>query len=390
MALYLCPFACQISIWGTVSWGKLYSAELLLISAALLSIGLAFAVNAHSGDRIKENRPGLSLKETFNLYVQSVQRSDLKRLFGTVTSDDDFTFLTACGNMIDSRKGYYEFHEKWFEEKDWEMPVELLEVHEGEEIGFTVAMFRYRSRRPEGGWYHLDSYFTLIFRRQDEMWKVVADIGTPIVRYYTDKSDQIRYEPEQNFLLDIVGKRRTVREFRPDPVPEEHIMRILDAARSAPTSGNQQPWKFLVIRDRAKLDALKAEAFNWYIEILENSKTVEKAEIESIKPAIRKRMDSILSAPVHVAVLVDSKSEYPDYNIYDGTLAAGYLMIAARALGYGTGFFTSYFPGDKMKRFFNIPEQYELICFTPIGIPESWPEARPKKRLEDMVAFESL
>ena len=98
----------------------------------------------------------------------------------------------------------------------------------------------------------------------------------------------------------------------------------------------------------------------------------------------------MLSAPVYVAVLVDSKAKYPKYILYDGTLAAGYLMIAARALGYGTGFFTSFFPETKMKKFFNIPERYKLICFTPIGIPYEWPKIPPKKALEDLVIFEEF
>ena len=55
-------------------------------------------------------------------------------------------------------------------------------------------------------------------------------------------------------VFDVIHKRRSVREYQPTPVPEEHIRKILDAARMAPTSGNQQPWKFLVIRDRKKLN----------------------------------------------------------------------------------------------------------------------------------------
>lgn len=104
----------------------------------------------------------------------------------------------------------------------------------------------------------------------------------------------------------------------------------------------------------------------------------------------KKTSNDVLSAPVYVVVLVDSKSRYPDNILYDGTLTAGYLMIAARALGYGTGFITTLFPEYKMKEFFNIPEQYRLICFTPICIPEEWPEMPHKKKLEKVVIFESF
>ena len=99
---------------------------------------------------------------------------------------------------------------------------------------------------------------------------------------------------------------------------------------------------------------------------------------------------NILSAPVYVAVLVDSEAQYADYIVQDGSLAAGCLMIAARALGYGTGFFTTFFPEERMKAFFAIPDQYRLICFTPIGIPDAWPEAPPKKTLDEVVVFKSF
>jgi nitroreductase len=101
-------------------------------------------------------------------------------------------------------------------------------------------------------------------------------------------------------------------------------------------------------------------------------------------------LQNVLSAPVYIAVLVDSEAQYPDYVLYDGTLAAGTLMIAARSLGYGTGFYTTFFPEKQMKTFFDIPERYRLICFTPVGRPDKWPDTPPKKSLDDLVFFETL
>jgi nitroreductase len=156
----------------------------------------------------------------------------------------------------------------------------------------------------------------------------------------------------------------------------------LDAARFAPTAGNQQPWKFLVIRNRETLDRLRDQALGWYLQSRPASKQVEDD--------LRGVLKNVLSAPVYIAVLVDSEAAYPDYVHYDGTLAAGNLMIAARALGYGTGFFTTFFPEKQMKEFFKIPKRYRLICFTPIGRPEQWPEPPSKKALEDLVVYEAF
>jgi len=198
---------------------------------------------------------------------------------------------------------------------------------------------------------------------------------------------QTQYTPEQEYLFNIIKTRRTVRKYKSTAVPKEHILKILDAARMAATAGNQQPWKFLVIQDKEKLTRLKEELLNWNFEAYKEKMKPE--ELEKAREASKKYFEGALSAPVYVAVLVDSKAKYPDFILYDGTLAAGNLMLAARALGYGTGFFT-FLPEDKSKGFFKIPEQYKLICFVPIGLPEEWPPTPPKKSLEEVVVFESF
>ena len=188
-------------------------------------------------------------------------------------------------------------------------------------------------------------------------------------------------------LLALFAKRQSVRRYKPDPVPEEHLRRILDAARRAPTSGNQQPWKFLVVRDRVKIDRMKARS-------IERSETYLKglsgADLEARKQQIGQRMAGYFSAPVYIVVLTDSQSQYPAYNHWDGPLAAGYLMLAARALGYGTVFITDAIPDQVTREVLAIPERYERVCITPLGIPDGWPDPMPKKKLEELVAYEAL
>lgn len=207
---------------------------------------------------------------------------------------------------------------------------------------------------------------------------------------YVKEGSKMNYTEKQEYLFHVIKNRRTVRNFKSTPVPDEHIIKILDAAHFAPTAGNQQPWKFLVIRDREKLDSLQERAHEWFIDYYSEENRPDREKLKKIKKAVKVKLEKILSAPVYVAILVDSKAEYPEYIIHDGTLAAGYMMIAARALGYGTGFFTTYFPEDKMKKFFDIPDRYRLICFSPIGVPERWPETPKKKEIEELVVFESF
>jgi nitroreductase len=183
-------------------------------------------------------------------------------------------------------------------------------------------------------------------------------------------------------FFDVVKQRRSVRKFRPDPVPEEHVRQILDAARMAPTSGNQQPWQFLVVTDRALLDRMKDTC-------VEQSIAARRSRVGEVtaeqSEAINQTFEDYLSAPVYVVVLTDNESRYPGYNHWDGPLAAGYLMLAARALGYGTVFITDSIPDSVTREALNIADRYTRVCITPIGVPDVWPDSPPKKELDEFI-----
>ena len=91
------------------------------------------------------------------------------------------------------------------------------------------------------------------------------------------------YSPEQEFLFKTFKPRRSVRKFKSEHVPKEHILKILDMARTAPTSGNQQPWKFLVITEEKKIDELKSELIRSYLERLKKSGTSNEAQLKERK-----------------------------------------------------------------------------------------------------------
>ncbi len=213
-----------------------------------------------------------------------------------------------------------------------------------------------------------------------------GDIGT-VPKKMTTKAT---YTPEQEYLFDLFKKRRSVRKFKSAPIPQEHIMKILDMARTAPTSGNQQPWKFLVVQDRGRIDRLRDEIVDASLERAKKQKGFDPNELDSLKARYLERVGNYLSAPVYVVVLTDKNSRYPSYNIKDGSLAAGYLILAARAFGYGTVFITDALPPDIVKKVFEIPDNFEQVCITPIGIPEEWPESPAKKPLQEFAIFEKL
>ena len=79
-------------------------------------------------------------------------------------------------------------------------------------------------------------------------------------------------------IFQIIKSRRSVRRFKSIPIPEEHITIILDAARSAPTSGNQQQWKFVFIQNKANIGKLKKDCISKSLSTFKKRKKPDEQE----------------------------------------------------------------------------------------------------------------
>lgn len=202
--------------------------------------------------------------------------------------------------------------------------------------------------------------------------------------------NQSNPEDKSPSILDAIMNRRSVRHYKPTPVPQQNIQLILEAASMAPTAGNQQPWKFIITQDQNTIMKLKNECISSSIDRFKNKKDVSKEQIEEKTLKTKEYYDKCFSAPVYITLLTDKESKYPSYNHWDGPLAAANLMIAARAFGYGTVHYTDSVPSAITKQVLNIPDRYERVCFTPIGIPVSWPDTPQKKKLESFIVKDSF
>lgn len=200
---------------------------------------------------------------------------------------------------------------------------------------------------------------------------------------------------DNSALLDAFSKRQTVRRYKSDPVPDEHLNKILDAARRGPTCANQQPFKFLVVRDQAKIQQMKEKTLamlnSRFDKAIAEAKEGEKEQIEKQRAINTRFTSGYFTAPVYVAILIDKESSCSGYAIaHDGPIAAGYMMVAARAFGYGTAYLTDGIPESVLRDVLKIPAKYHRTCVTPIGVPDGWPEQVHKRPLKDIVAYETL
>ena len=149
-------------------------------------------------------------------------------------------------------------------------------------------------------------------------------------------------------MLDAIVKRRSVRSYKPDPVPEEHIQTICEAAFSAPTANNARPWHIIVVTDRAKREAL-AKVHQW--------------------------AGFCAHAPVVMVVCGDpALSEH--WWIEDCCAATENAMIQAAALGLGTCWIgirgdgeKGYECEEKVRAALGIPKGIRVLCTFSLGYP---------------------
>lgn len=202
--------------------------------------------------------------------------------------------------------------------------------------------------------------------------KLGATVGTGLVLGGINTTSNGQGQGSDSTVFDVSKKRRSVRKFKSTPVPDEHITKILEVAASAPTPHNRQDWKFIVVKDRAKIDELKDEC------------------IKIAGDSAKQYVTDYLSAPVYIVVLAGARTRSPENELLSGAVAAGYLFLAAQALGYGTVFCRNSVPEQIARKVFNISEDYQWVCVTPVGVPAEWPETPPKKSLDELVVRETL
>lgn len=162
-------------------------------------------------------------------------------------------------------------------------------------------------------------------------------------------------------LLEALRTRRSVRRFRPDPVPEKAVEALLDAARRAPSGLNNQPWRFHIVRSRPALEALAG--FTRYGHVLR-------------------------SAQAAVAVLLDTEASYHREKDLQGIGAAiQNLLLAAHAGGLGACWL-----GEILNRraeveaYLGTPPGLELMAVVALGHPAAEDQGQPERRpLADLI-----
>ncbi len=175
-------------------------------------------------------------------------------------------------------------------------------------------------------------------------------------------------------LYQAIRDRRSIRKYKPDPVPSEVLDRLLEAAQWAPSWAHTQCTEVVVVSDPAQKEALQ--------------KTLPPSN-----PAFRAMVD----APLVVAFcgrkgragFYKGKAATPrgDWLMFDVALAMQNFMLAAHAEGLGT-VCVGLFDAAQAARVLNCPEDVDVVALTPLGYPAAEARIPPRKPREEFVRWE--
>ena len=167
--------------------------------------------------------------------------------------------------------------------------------------------------------------------------------------------------------LQAILTRRSYRgKYKQIPVPREDLQRILEAGLAAPSGCNKQTVSLIAVDDPVLLQKLRAV----------------------IRPPVGE------TAPAMICVLTQRIIAYRDrcFATQDYAAAIQNMLLAVVALGYQSCWYEGHITdedriGDQMARILGVPEDYELVCFLPVGVAEEEPKPPKKKEFEERAWF---
>lgn len=165
-------------------------------------------------------------------------------------------------------------------------------------------------------------------------------------------------------VFEAIATRRSVRKYSGRPVEEEKLRQVLEAGRLAPSSTNGQNWRFIVVRDREKINQL--------MEAADGQPFVGEAPCAIVVCGTNRRIMDC-GQPTDTV---------------DCSIALSFMMLAAHAQGLGTCWLGHFF-ADKVKKALSIPDDVSVVAFTPLGYADEMPAKRPRKDLSEIASYET-
>jgi 5,6-dimethylbenzimidazole synthase len=182
-------------------------------------------------------------------------------------------------------------------------------------------------------------------------------------------------EGERRAVYRAIRERRDVRRgFLPEPMPDELLTRLLEAAHDAPSVGLMQPWRFIVVRDLAVRQAIH----NIFLDA--NQQALAEYEGERQKSYAGIKLEGILEAPQNLCIVCDTQSSQghqlgrrtmPETTLYSTVCAIQNLWLAARAEGIGVGWVSILEP-NLLRGALKIPGHITPVAYLCLGYVDAF------------------
>ena len=157
-------------------------------------------------------------------------------------------------------------------------------------------------------------------------------------------------------FIEVITKRRSIRKYKPDPVPEAKMRKLYEALQRAPSGSNRQDYTFIFVEDEEKRQRIASEAGH---------------------------QEFLAEAPVLMVAVCQPGGAF---NV---AIAVDHMILAATDEGLGTCW-VGWFEREPVRRILGIPESKEVPILVPIGYPDEAPEARSRKTLEELIMVDAF
>jgi nitroreductase len=208
---------------------------------------------------------------------------------------------------------------------------------------------------------------------------------------------------EYELLIKIIKERRSIRSFRPEVPEMELILKLIDAARYAPSATNFQPWKFFVITNPEVKDKM-ANLVSDKLDSLDKTKlNREVVDAENVKKFGREYFLFFRKAPAVIATFFkpypvaaslgyesssDGKEKMQMLSIESTSAAVQNILLAAHALGLGACWLDGpLIARMELEEMLNVDEPWRLMCLVAVGYPKVNPSAVRRKKLAVVSKF---
>ncbi|MBC7129701.1 nitroreductase family protein [Candidatus Bathyarchaeota archaeon] len=175
-------------------------------------------------------------------------------------------------------------------------------------------------------------------------------------------------------VLEAIKTRRSIRKFKPDPVENDKLNLVLEAARWAPSWANTQCWEFIIVKNQEAKEKLAETLTEWN----PGKEAVKTAPAIIVACAKRGVSGFWKGKPV---------TDKGDFFMFDAALALQNLSLAAHSLGLGT-LHVGAFNAEKAAEILEVPKDISVVELMPLGYPLAVPEAPKRKELKEFVYFE--